>query len=266
MKEIKKYLHLYFIFIKQFIKRTMQSKVDFIIGIVGFLITQISGIVFIYLIFQQIPSLNDWSFNEILFIYGFSQIPRGIDHIITDNLWLLGWKYVITGNFDRYLLRPINIFFLLFCERIQVDGFGELIVGIIFVYKCSFEGVINWNFEKIVCFFISVISGAVIYTAIKLFFSSLAFWFQDSMPFLNAAYSLADFCKYPTEIYSKTVRAIITYIIPFAFVGYIPAKYFVKGGSIINSIGFEVIIAIILFIISDMFFKKGISIYESSGN
>ena len=34
-----------------------------------------------------------------------------IDHLFTDNIWLVAWRYVINGSFDRYMLRPMNVFF-----------------------------------------------------------------------------------------------------------------------------------------------------------
>ena len=85
MKSLRRYLRLYRIFAVQYIKTMMQSKIDFFIGLGGFLISQGAGIAFLYLVFEQIPSMKDWSFEQMLFIYGFAQIPRGIDQLLTDN-------------------------------------------------------------------------------------------------------------------------------------------------------------------------------------
>ena len=117
MKTIKSYLRLYRVFISQFFKIILQSKIDFMMGLMGFFFTQIMGIMFLYLVFQQIPSLNGWTFDQLVFIYGFAQIPRGIDHLFTDNLWLVSWRLVINGDFDRYMLRPMNILFQIISEN-----------------------------------------------------------------------------------------------------------------------------------------------------
>ena len=104
MDDVKSYIKLYKVFISQFFKVIMQSKVDFFMGVIGFFFTQILGIVFLYLVLSKIPSLNGWTFDELIFIYGFSQIPRGIDHLLTDNIWIIAWRLVVTGDFDRYML------------------------------------------------------------------------------------------------------------------------------------------------------------------
>ena len=266
MKTIKRYLRLYRVLISQFFKVILQSKVDFFMGLLGFFFTQIFGIVFLFLVFQQIPNLNGWTLEQLIFIYGFAQIPRGIDHLFTDNIWMVAWRIVVNGEFDRYMLRPMNVFFQVISEKLQPDAIGELLVGsILMVYSVS-KGVAVVDGPHILLFIVSVLAGAVIYTSIKLFFASIAFWVKISGPFLQVAYEMADFAKYPTEIYAKGIRFIITWIIPFAFVAYLPARYFLISGSTPAVVGIECIIAVAFWVIAYALFNKGLSIYESAGN
>ena len=89
----------------------MEYKGDFIVGITGFLMTQCSNLLFLWLIFANIPSLMGWSLNQIVFIYGFSLIPKAVDHLFFDNLWSIGYFIVRKGDFDKYLTRPVNTLF-----------------------------------------------------------------------------------------------------------------------------------------------------------
>lgn len=89
----------------------MQSKLDFFMGFFGFFLNQLLGIVFLQLVFEKIPHLNGWSFYQLVFIYGFAQIPRGIDHFFTDYLWLFARKTVKEGSFEVcFLLRYLSFF------------------------------------------------------------------------------------------------------------------------------------------------------------
>lgn len=267
MKEIKRYGRLYKVFVAQFFKYLVQSKVDFLIGLMGFFLTQAAGIAFLYLVFEQIPSLAGWTLPQLIFIYGFAQIPRGIDHLFTDNIWMVSWWYVVNGQFDRYMLRPMNLFFQVICEKLQPDALGELSVGILLLVISMSNGVVEVEGIKIVLFIISMIAGAIIYTSIKLLFASFAFWMKVSGPVLYTAYQLADFAKYPTEIYAKGIRFIITWIIPFGFVAYLPASYFLKPEvSPWSTIGVECILAVVSFAIAYGVFHFGTKAYESAGN
>ena len=272
IQTIKRYARLYKVLIAQFFKVILQSKVDFLIGLLGFFFTQILGIAFLYLVFQQIPSLKGWSLEQLIFIYGFAQIPRGIDHLFADNIWMVAWRLVISGDFDRYMLRPMNLFFQIISEKLQPDAVGELLVGIILVMNGLFSGIVIVDGVHIVLFLVSILAGAVIYTSVKLFFASFSFWVKISAPFLQVAYELSDFAKYPTEIYARAIRFVITWVIPFAFVAFFPASYFLgcrdnlgwDGGFAV--IGMECLIAILWFGIAYKLFQKGTQIYESAGN
>ena len=266
MAKIKRYFRLYRVLIKQFFKTLVQSKVDFLMGLFGFFFTQVLGIAFLYLIFDKIPNLNGWTLSQLIFIYGFAQIPRGIDHLFTDNIWLVAWRMVVNGDFDRYMLRPMNVFFQIICEKLQPDAVGELLIGTILIIMSLSKGIVIVDGMHIVMFIVSVIAGAVIYTSIKLLFASLSFWIKRSGPFLQVAYEMADFAKYPIEIYSKPIQFILTFVIPFAFVAYFPASYFLIQKSALTTVGIECLIAVILSILAYSIFKIGISKYESAGN
>lgn len=266
MRKRLRYVRLYFIFIAQYIKTMMQSKIDFFIGLSGFLISQSAGIAFLYLVFEQIPSMNNWSFEQMLFIYGFAQIPRGLDHFFTDNLWLVAGQMVIEGSFDKYLLRPMNLFFQIICERIQLDAVGELLIGILLVARAIRNGTVEVTLFKGIFFLVSIVAGSVIYTAVKLFFAAMAFWVKDSMPFLNTAYEVADFAKYPIEIYSKPIQLILLTILPFAFVAYIPATFFLVDANLLRTIGAECVVAALIWWFSYSLFRRGLTRYESAGN
>ena len=262
---LKRYWRLYRVLIKQFLKVVMQSKVDFLMGLLGFFLTQASGIIFLYLIFQQIPDLQGWTLDQLIFIYGFAQIPRGIDHLFTDNIWLVAWRLVINGEFDRYMLRPMNVFFQVIAEKLQPDALGEILIGTILVIVSVQKGVAVLTPLNIVLFGVSMLAGALIYTSIKLFFASFALWIKQSGSLLQVAYEMAEFAKYPTEIYHKGIQFIITWVIPFAFVAYLPASFFL-GKSGAGVIGIECVIALVLWCVAYGVFNYGLKFYESAGN
>ena len=267
METVKRYCRLYKVFVKQFIKTLLQSRSDFLMALIGFFMTQITGIEFLYLVFSQIPTLDGWTFNELIFIYGFAQIPRGIDHLLTDNIWILAWNLVVTGRFDSYKLRPMNLYLQVIFEQLQPDALGELLVGSILVVRSCMKGIVIIDGTHICLFIVSMIAGSIIYTGVKLLFASFAFWMKISGPVLFTAYSLSDFAKYPVNIYQTGIKFIITWIIPFAYVAYIPATYFLKANvNSLTTIGVECVIAVVLFAVAYVVFNKGTKIYERAGN
>lgn len=263
---MKRYLKLYGKFLKQYIKTLMEYRTDFVLGLIGFIFVQFTGVIFVKLIFNNIPSLQGWSLYEILYIYGFAQIPRGIDHVFTDNLWLLSGRIIVQGQFDRYLLRPLNPLFQVIAERFQADGFGEIIIGSILVVMSSIKLNVNYSFIKILMFILAVVFSTIIYTAIKLAVASIAFWIKFAQSYLYMTYQLSSFAKYPMGIYPKVIRGVLTFIVPFAFTGYYPGAYLLGKGSILTGVLLTGIVAAVFITIAYCIWLKGISLYESSGS
>lgn len=266
MKELRRAMKMHRIFIVQELKRMMEYKGDFLTGVIGFLITQVFNILFLNIIFSQIPTLKGWSFYEVLFIYGFSLIPKGIDHMLFDNLWAMGHWLVRKGDFDKYLTRPINPLFHVMAEKFQVDAFGELIVGIALIITALPNIAVEWSFIKVFLTLVAIFFASFIYTGIKIGTAAISFWTKRSGNITYMFYMMNDFVKYPVDIYNSFIRNLITYIIPFAFTSYFPAMYFMRGENPLINIGLTVVVSIIVMTISIVIWNIGIKNYESAGS
>jgi len=86
---------------------------------------QLTEILLITRDFQQIITLSKYTFEQMLFFYGFIPLPRGLDLLITGNIWLIPNK-TRKGDLDRHLLRPIDPLFQIVAERFQYEALEEL--------------------------------------------------------------------------------------------------------------------------------------------
>ncbi|MCI6651824.1 MAG: ABC-2 family transporter protein [Ruminococcus sp.] len=263
---MKRAFRLHRIFIAQYLKKLMEYKVDFIVGAVGFLLSQALEILFIGIIFSQIPDLAGWTFNEILFIYGFSLIPKAIDHMFFDNLWMVGYHIVRKGEFDKYLTRPINSLFYVTVEKFQIDAFGELIMGIILITYSLIQIGADIVWYRVLVLLLLVPFAVLIYTAIKIITSAISFWTKQSGHITHMFYMSSDFSKYPVTIYNNFIKVVITFIIPFAFTAYYPASYFLRGENGLFCVLGTILISSLLFVVSILVWNRGVKKYESAGS
>ena len=263
---MKRAFRLHRIFIAQYLKKLMEYKVDFIVGAVGFLLSQALEILFIGIIFSQIPDLAGWTFNEILFIYSFSLIPKAIDHMFFDNLWMVGYNIVRKGEFDKYLTRPINSLFYVTVEKFQIDAFGELIMGIILITYSLIQIGADIVWYRVLVLLFLVPFAVLIYTAIKIITSAISFWTKQSGHITHMFYMSSDFSKYPVTIYNNFIKVVITFIIPFAFTAYYPASYFLRGENGLFCVLGTILISSLLFVVSILVWNRGVKKYESAGS
>ena len=266
MRNIKRALRMHRIFVTQELKRMMEYKGDFVVGIIGFLLGQFFNITFLWIIFAQIPNLMGWTLSQIVFIYGFSLIPKGLDHLLFDNLWAIGHWTVAKGDFDKYLTRPIDTLFHVMVEKLQIDALGELLMGIALICVTVPQLAIEWGIVKILLILLVIPFATLIYTGIKIATAAIAFWTKRSGNVTYMFYMVNDFAKYPTTIYNRGVRAIITYVIPFAFTAFYPANYILTGENPLFNIGLTVLISVIIMAIGIFIWRRGIRAYESAGS
>ncbi|WP_407384421.1 ABC transporter permease [Ruminococcus sp.] len=263
---MKRFFRLHRIFIAQYLKKLMEYKVDFLLGALGLLLTQIIQIAFLGIIFSQIPSLIGWSFEEILFIYGFSLIAKSLDHLFTDNLWMVGYRIIRKGEFDKYLTRPINTLYHVIAENFCVDAFGELLTCALLLGYAIPRLHLPFHWYTIPLLLIVVVFATLIYTSLKIMTAAISFWTKASGHITHMLYMTNDFSKYPVSIYHKAVQTIITYVIPFAFTAYYPASYFLTGENPLFCIGGTVIAGTVLFALALFVWSRGLRAYESAGS
>ncbi len=273
-------IRLYFHFVGQHFKMMLQYRADFIIGILSFVFIQAAGILFLDILVRE-TGLYTWTYYELLVIYAMFQIPRGLDHLLTDNLWMVGY-YVRRGQFDKYLVRPMSVLWHVIIERFQLEAVGELLVGgAVLAYALPNLNV-TLDFVAIIYLTAFVILGALMYTSIKLATASVAFWTKDSMAIQQAAYEVSLFTKNPLEIYPRPLRFLLVYVLPFGFTSFFPSVYLLSkfSDSSVFQNGLDWIIiptpagmllqafvtTAIMMTGALLLWRKGLSRYESAGS
>ena len=260
-----KYIYLYIEFLKQNLKVVLEYKTDFFIGVFSTLLIQFCGIFFVWILFENVKTINGWTFYEITFVYGFLTLAKALDMLFFDNLHALGWEYVRGGKFDILLTKPISPLFQLIASMIQQDGLGSFITGIIIVSKSLYELKIHLGAMDILLLVIFVLSGAMILAAINIITATSAFWTVNSHVIMGSVASLQDFALYPILIYPKFIGFLLTWIVPYAFASFYPANYFLHKGFY-NYAFFSPFIAVLVWYISLKVWNFGLKNYTSTGS
>ncbi len=217
------YPSLYWLFLKNRIKILMEYRMNFLIGATSTIMMQGAGLLTVWVIMSQIPDLNGWTLPQVLLIYGMITLSKSINHMFADNLWTLGRDYVRTGQFDRFMVRPVDPLFHLLADRFCHDGIGNFLVGGALVAIAAARLGIVWTPGIIVYFVVMVLSGGIIFIALNLMTCVSAFWIMDSVPVTRVVFEMHEFAKYPLSIYPRAIGLLLTWAIPFGFASYFPA-------------------------------------------
>jgi ABC-2 type transport system permease protein len=217
------YPSLYWLFLKNRIKILMEYRMNFLIGATSTIMMQGAGLLTVWVIMSQIPDLNGWTLPQVLLIYGMITLAKSINHMFADNLWTLGRDYVRSGQFDRFMVRPVDPLFHLLADRFCHDGIGNFLVGAALVGIAAGQLGLAWTPGTLLYLVIMVLSGGIIFIALNLMTCVSAFWIMDSVPVTRVVFEMHEFAKYPLSIYPRAIGLLLTWAIPFGFASYFPA-------------------------------------------
>lgn len=266
MEELLYYFKIYIVRFKYSFKIFSNSFINFCVGIIAFLLIQLGGLLFINIIFNQIPQINGFNFNQVIALYAFAQITRGLDHFYSDYLWFFAANGIVNGMYDKYLTRPLNPLFQIIIEKVQFDAIGEIVTGVVlYIYSLNALN-IGFSFSLLLKTIFFIIIGCVIYTCLKIICTSFAFFIKRSFTVVKAVYSVSDFAKYPITIYPKWIQIILTYILAYGLTSYYPIKYILIEPFKVIDLVQVLIITGMLILITKIFWQKGEKNYESSGS
>lgn len=269
------YIKLYFASIKRSIMSRLEFKKDLLISALGFVFENVCAILSIYFIVTSIPALNVpgqgvWDIWQIGFLYGFAMIPKGIDHLFTDELWLVAYRRVTDGSMDKEFMRPVPVLFSIISQTFQPEGFSEIIVGAAMLIICGLQPSVTliWNVGNVVLIIVACIFGAILITGIKILVAGLAFVMKRSGPLLQIMYNCITYVKYPKNIYPYFIRVILVGIIPFGLIISMPIEIFLGFSSFNPWVLCGIIIgaSIVLLALSIFVWTLCAKKYESTGN
>ena len=245
----------------------MEYKKDTFIAMMGFFIENAASIASIYFIVNAIPSLDGWTMWQIGFLYGFVMIPRGLDHLLSDELWRLAYFRVKNGDLDMYFLRPVPVLFQVLSETFQPDAFGELIVGTVMLVVCGIMTGVSVTFSTVLLFIVASVFGALIITSLKIITTSFSFILKRSGPLVQIVYDFMNYVKYPISIFPAIIRNMLLFAIPFGVFISLPVEtaYFNTYNPYLLML-WIIGVAIAFFALSVLVWKINERKYESTGS
>jgi ABC-2 type transport system permease protein len=269
MKKIKYYLSVGM----YFIKTSIQSGLEYPLNLLGWCLATpiqfIIGFATIRFVVEQFSTLNGWGYEQLAFLYGLSVISYGLSVILFVQTWYMG-NFIIYGEMDLFLLRPMNVLFQFLFMEFNLVGIADLIPGtLVFIYGC-FKVNFSVSLDNIFLLVITIIGGTLIRGAVWLLCGSCSFWTKSSFDFIRFTQELFNrTTMYPLTIYPKSIQIIFTFILPLGWITFYPATTILaKSGGFVLPIGMPMmtlIIGIICFSLACAVFCRGMKLYESSG-
>jgi ABC-2 type transport system permease protein len=259
------YFSMFSQYFAQYLKTRLQYRVDLAVEIFSDLLFQGVNLVFILVVFGHTQFLSGWNREEIIFIYGFFLVPFAIFASFF-NIWDFNERYIVKGEMDRILTRPIHSLFQVIIERMEVESLFGAITGITIMIYAGMKLDLAFHWYDIFIFAIMVIGGALVYAGIFISLASIGFWSDARTSIMPMMYNIGNYGRYPVNIYNKVIRFVLTWILPFAFVGVYPSAYFLGKEDWYVYAFLTPVVGAVFFTLSVVLWNIGVTKYRGAGN
>ncbi|MDQ0228551.1 ABC transporter permease [Metabacillus niabensis] len=259
------YFSMFTQYVGQYMKTRLQYRADMVVELLSDMLFQVTNLVFILVVFGHTQFLNGWNRDEIIFIYGFFLVPYAIFGAFF-NIWDFNERYIVKGEMDRILTRPIHSLFQVVLERMELESLFGAFTGIIIMAYAAIQLQLTFQWYDVLLFIVFVISGALVYAGIFVSLASIGFWSDARTSLMPMMYNIGNYGRYPVDIYNSVIRFVLTWILPFAFVGVYPAAFFLEKEEWYVYSFLTPVIGIVFFTISVLLWNAGVKKYRGAGN
>lgn len=257
---------IYAAYFAQFMKSRLAYRMDFLIDTLAVSFSILIQMAVLTTLFSKVKALEGWSFPRVLFIYGFSLVPLGLFNLISVNLYRFSDQYIIQGKMDRVLLRPVGTLTQVLCESFNVSGLNEILLGTGVMIYAGRELGLQPGVGHLLGLLVLAPAAALVYAGVFLAITSVAFWYEDRMGLAPPVYNLIRFSRYPITIYSMPVRVFLTFVLPFGWVAFYPATWFLGSPGFSRVALLTPVVGLIVFSGAVLIWKRGLTRYASTGS
>lgn len=250
----------------QFLKMRLAYRMDFFIDTLAVGFSLLIQLAVLGVLFSKVRELDGWSYPQVLFIYGFSLVPLGLFNLVSVNLYGFADEYLIGGRFDRVLLRPVDTLAQVIFESFNVSGLNEILLGLAVMAHASLKLGADFGVGDALALLVLAPGAALVYLGVFLGITAVSFWFEDKMGLAPPVYNLIRFSRYPITIYSLPVRLFLTFVLPFAWVAFYPAAWFVGGPGLAPVAMLTPLVGLVVFGGAALLWRRGVRNYVSTGS
>ncbi|WP_237326110.1 ABC transporter permease [Streptomyces sp. CBMAI 2042] len=215
----------YGLIVAMWVRSTMAYRASFVMTTFGNLAATAFDFLTIVLMFTHVDALGGFTLPEIALLYGVSATAFGLCDLLLGSMERLG-RRVRDGTLDTLLVRPVPVLAQVAADRFALRRIGRILQGLAVLGYALVTLDIAWTPLKVAMLPVMVISGAAVFGAVFVAGAAFQFVAQDASQVQSAfTYGGATLLQYPPTIFAKDLVRGVTFVVPLAFVSWLPTLY-----------------------------------------
>ncbi|SOE13459.1 ABC-2 type transport system permease protein [Streptomyces sp. 2323.1] len=221
--EVAQGLSAYGLIVRMWVRSSLAYRTSFVLMACGNFAANALDFVAIMLMFSQIDALGGFSLPEVAFLYGTSGVALGLADLALGSIEGLG-RRVRDGTLDTLLLRPAPVFAQMAADRFALRRLGRITQALLVLGWSLPRIEVDWTVGRVLLVPLMAVCGTAIFAAVYTAGAAFQFWAQDAAEVQNSfTYGGNAMLQYPPTVFAKELVRGVTFLVPLAFVNWLPA-------------------------------------------
>ena len=212
------------------LKSKMAYRHDFIFGFIAGISSDLAGLLFIGIVFSNLPEVRGWTGWQVATIFALNSLCFGLANTLFNGIWWINGR-AYSGELNHFLVRPSNPLLTLVASKTAIHDSGKIFTSVAIFAIASHQAEVEWGVSLALLTVALVLGGTIIWTSVMLATSSLGFWtITQGTSLVFSVLQVGDLARYPITIYPFWIQALISWIVPFSFASFVPATIILDHG------------------------------------
>lgn len=264
MASLKTYGDVFWVQIKNNFVREAVYRSNFLTMVVVDLIWIGIEFTLFSVIYSNVPTLAGWTQPQAYFFLGvFFASDALFTLLFQRNFWMFS-DLVNKGELDILLTKPIHPLFLALTRFANLTAIFNVFLGLGIMIRyagdAGFAGGARWGLVPG-----WLLIGLTTAVLVRFAFCISIFWTERGFALSRLYYQFFAFATKPDTLYPHAIRYVILTLIPFAFIGSVPARALLHG---LNPSEYALIAGVLsLFFAADWIaWRRGLLRYQSASS
>jgi ABC-2 type transport system permease protein len=267
---LRDYLSVYRALAGAYVRSRLQYPLSFWSQVLTILGADLVPLFVIGIVFARFQTIQGWHWREIALLYGLGQLAVGLMRCFGRQIDRFD-DYIVSGEFDSFLIRPLPPLFHLLAARFEILEVGRLAAGAGVLAVAVHVAQVPVTPANAAVALAAVLGGAMILFSLTLIVATFSFRHTRTGKMQDFIQSSGrEFANYPLTIYPTGVRWILTLALPLGLITYYPAQRLLgrnETGALLPLLSVAALpVGLLFLLIAACMWRAGLRHYQSTGS
>ncbi|GAA3100932.1 ABC transporter permease [Streptomyces goshikiensis] len=260
----------YGLIVAMWIRSTMTYRTSFFLATFGNAAVQLLDFVAIYIMFSHVEALGGFSLPEIALLYGSCSASLGLADLLLGNTDRIGVR-VRDGSLDTMLVRPVPLLAQVAADRFALRRLGRIVQGLGVLGWAVWALDVAWTPGKVLLVPVMILAGGGDLRGGDAGGGGVPVRRRGRGGGAELLHVRGNtMLQYPPTVFGKDLLRGVTFIVPLAFVNWLPALHVLGRPDPLGLPGWvgylSPLVAFVAFLPASLAWRAGVRSYRSTGS